>query len=93
MSATVSQPATVHWTLTRAAPAGQGACPRAGTPAGRVVASGTVRTGGHGTGRTARWSLPGSSAGLTPGAYVLTVSAVNRHGAGPPRAMALRLGP
>jgi hypothetical protein len=93
VSATVSQAATVHWTLTRAAGAGHGACPRAGPPTGRVIASGAVRTGGHGTARTARWSLPRASAGLTPGAYMLTVSAVNGHGAGPLRAMALRLGP
>jgi hypothetical protein len=98
VSATVSQAATVHWTLTRAAAAGHGVCPRPGAPAGRVVASGAVRTGGHGTGghgtaRTARWSLPRAFGGLTPGAYMLTVSAVNGHGAGPLRAMALRLGP
>jgi hypothetical protein len=93
VSATVTQAATVHWTLTRAAVTGPGACPRAGAPAGHVVASGAVRAGRHRTAETARWSLPAGSAPLTPGSYVLTVSAANDHGTGPARAMALRLGP
>jgi hypothetical protein len=90
--ATVSQAATVHWTLTRAATASRGACPRAGARAGPVLASGTLRTRRRATGDAAQWSLPGV-ARAAPGGYVLTVSAVNDHGAGPARAMALRLAP
>ncbi len=93
VSATVSQPATVRWTLARAPGTRPGACPRRGATAGALIASGTVRTGRLRTGDTARWSLPSQGARVTPGAYVLTATASNNHGAGPPRAMALRLGP
>jgi hypothetical protein len=91
--ARISQAATVRWTLARTPATRPGACPRAAAPAGRVVASGTRRTGGSEIGHSARWSLPARSARLTRGGYVLTVSAANRHGAGPPRAMALALAP
>jgi hypothetical protein len=92
VSARLSQAATVRWTLARAPATRPGACPRAAAPAGPVLASGTVRTRRRPHGDAAQWSLLGV-ARLTPGGYVLTVSASNRHGAGPPRAMALRLGP
>ncbi len=91
LSATVSQAATVHWTLRRAGAGRAEACPRAGAPAGAVVASGAARTAGR-TAPTARWALP-HTARLAPGGYLLTVGAVNDHGTGPRRAMALRLGP
>jgi hypothetical protein len=90
VSVIASQAATVHWTLTRAAAPRGRACPRAGAPRGPVVASGAARTAHRRTGDAARWSLPGATR-LTPGAYVLTVSASNDHGTGPSRAMALRL--
>lgn len=93
VSARLSQAATVRWTLAHAPATRLGACPRATAPAGPVVASGTRRTGRRRTGDAARWSLPAQNARLTLGGYVLTVSAANGHGAGPPRAMALRLGP
>lgn len=93
VSARVSQPATVRWRLARSPVTRRGACPRSGAPAGGVVASGTVRTRRHRTGEAARWSLPALGRRLTPGAYVLTVTASNGHGAGPPRAMALSLEP
>ena len=92
VAATVSQAATVRWTLTRAATAHPSACPRTSSPVGPVAASGAVRTRRGPAGAAARWSLPGAGR-LAPGGYVLTVSAVNDHGAGPARAMALRLGP
>ena len=92
VSARISQPATVRWTLARSPATRPGACPRTSAPAGPVLASGTVRTRRRPHGDAAQWSLPGV-AHLTPGGYMLTVSASNRHGAGPPRAMALRLGP
>ncbi len=91
VSVTVSQGATVHWTLARAAGGGKpGSCPRTGARTGRVVAAGTVRTQRHSRTHTARWRLP---AGAAPGGYVLTAYAVNDHGAGPSRAMAVRLIP
>ena len=91
VSVTVSQGATVHWTLARAAGGGKpGSCPRTGARTGRVVAAGTVRTRRHSRTHTARWRLP---AGWAPGGYVLTAYAVNDHGAGPSRAMAVRLIP
>src|SRR5207302_7617345 len=77
VSATVSQTATVHWTLRRVAAPGRTVCPRAGAPAGRVVASGAVRTGRHARAHTAHWSLPARLAAAGPGGYVLTVFAVN----------------
>ena len=92
VSATVSQAATVHWTLRRAAMGQRHGCPRAPAPAGPVLASGTARTAWR-PADTARWRLRSAAAQLTPGGYVLTVSAVNDHGAGPARAMAMRLGP
>ena len=102
MLATVSQAATIHWTLARTAiataiatatgAARNGACPRAGAPAGPVVASGTVRARPRPAGDAAEWSLPGL-ARLTPGGYVLTVSAVNDHGAGPARSLGLVVRP
>jgi hypothetical protein len=91
VSATVSQAATVHWMLRRAGTGQRHGCPRA-SPAGPVLASGTARTRGR-TADTARWRLPSPAAQLAPGGYVLTVSAVNDHGAGPTRAMAVRLEP
>jgi hypothetical protein len=92
VSVTVSQAARVRWTLRRAGRSARGGCPRAGAPPGPVAASGAARTAHRRTGDTAQWPLP-SGARLTPGSYVLTVSASNDHGAGPSRAMALRLGP
>jgi hypothetical protein len=93
VSATVSQSATVHWTLRRVAAAGGAACPRAGAPARRVVAAGTVRTGRHARAHTARWSLPRGPVAPGAGRDVLTVFAVNEHGLGPSRTMAVRLVP
>jgi hypothetical protein len=93
VSARISQPATVRWRLARSPATRPGACPRAAAAPGPVVASGAMKTGGRRTGGAVRWSLPAQSARLTPGGYVLTVSAANDHGAGPARAMALRLEP
>jgi hypothetical protein len=90
--ARVAQPATVRWTLARALGTHPGTCPRQTATGGAVVVSGTVRTARHRTGDVAQWSLP-ELPRVTPGAYVLTVWASDRHGAGPRRAMALRLEP
>jgi hypothetical protein len=94
VSITVSQTAAVDWTLSRAQEAGREACPCTAPPAGPVAASGTAQTGRHGRrGYAASWSLPDGSPRLAPGPYVLTVSAVNRHGTGPSRSLAVRLQP
>jgi hypothetical protein len=93
ISATVSQSATVRWTLRRVTAGGQPACPRAGVTSGRVVATGSARTGPRGRVHVARWTLPAGAVAPVPGGYVLTAFAVNAHGAGPSRAVALRLGP
>jgi len=92
VSAIVSQPATVHWMLSRVSTGHRNACPRAGTVVGTVAASGTAQTARRGTTFSARWTLP-RAGHLAPGGYMLTVRAVNGHGVGPVRAMALRLGP
>jgi hypothetical protein len=92
MSATVSQAATVHWTLRRAAAGSHAACPRRGASAARVVASGAARAGRHSGPHVARWSLPARAIATGPARYVLTVFAVNDHGTGRARAMALRVG-
>ena len=81
VTVTVNQVARVRWTLARAR-----------ATRARPVASGATRTARRRTGNTAQWTLP-SGTRLAPGGYVLTVSASNDHGAGPSRAMALRLGP
>jgi hypothetical protein len=92
MSATVSQAATVHWTLRRAAAGSRAACPRPGASAGRVVASGAARAGRRSRAHVALWSLPSRAVATGPARYLLTVFAVNDHGTGPARATALRVG-
>jgi hypothetical protein len=94
-----SQPAAVRWALTRARTNGRPACrggPRSG---GDVpVATGTASTSRRLTraagrpGYAAQWALDAGSAPLSPGAYVLTASAVDEHGVGPARSIAVRVG-
>jgi hypothetical protein len=92
VSATISQAATVHWTLHRSPATRPGACPRIAATGAPAVASGWLRTKPRHPGYAARWSLPGG-AHLAPGPYVLDVSVNNAHGTGAVRSLALRLQP
>jgi hypothetical protein len=92
VSATISQAATVHWTLHRSTATRPGACPRIAVTGGPAVASGRLPTKPRQRGYAARWSLTGG-AHLAPGAYVLKVSASNAHGTGAVRSLALGLSP
>jgi len=93
VGATTDQPATVHWSLRRAPVSLRGGCGRVAIPAGVARAGGTAITTRHeqildGTrGYWARWAVRA----LPPGRYVLTVAAVNRHGAGTARSVALSI--
>jgi hypothetical protein len=94
-AATTSQPATVRWTLTRAPASVRRRCGRTTAPAGAVVAAGRVMTARRrgrvaGTrGYGAQWPLgrAGGPGWPSPGRYVLTVSATDKHGAGPSRSI------
>jgi hypothetical protein len=83
------QPATVHWRLARVTARGPWRCSPRSLPASAGVAAGARGTARRMQrldgvrGYMARWRLPV----LPPGRYALTVSATNRHGAGPPRSL------
>jgi hypothetical protein len=93
VSTTISQAASVRWTLVRSRSIRPQACPRATGHEGPAVASGVLRTKPRWPGYAAHWSLPGLTADLPAGAYVLTVSPSNTHGTGAARSLVIDVEP
>ena len=93
VTAATDQPATLHWWLSRAPARLRSGCGRVATPAGLGRAAGTamtargVQTLAGTRGYPARWRI----GALSPGRYVLTVTASNRHGTGTARSVAVRI--